>query len=55
MEVICPSETSGDFQWTARRYIPENIKLYEKIIIQKQCNKETATQGEHDKTGFNNL
>jgi hypothetical protein len=29
MEATCASETSVDFQRTARRYIPENITVYE--------------------------
>jgi hypothetical protein len=28
MEAICDSETSVDFQWTAPRYILENITLF---------------------------
>jgi hypothetical protein len=27
MEAICSSETSVDFQWTTRRYIPEGVTL----------------------------
>jgi hypothetical protein len=43
MEAICSSETSVDFQWTTRRYIPEdrtlhnhrfeNLKLYKILYI----------------------
>jgi hypothetical protein len=31
MEVTSPSETSGDFQRTTRRYIPKDITLQSKI------------------------
>jgi hypothetical protein len=33
MEAICSSETSVDFYWTTRRYIPEDSKYSSKVNI----------------------
>jgi hypothetical protein len=33
MEVMCSSETSVDFEWTTRRYIPEDSTLYSQFVI----------------------
>jgi hypothetical protein len=36
MVAACPSETSDDFHRTARRHIPEDRILYNKLIVQSE-------------------
>jgi hypothetical protein len=38
MEAICSSETSVDFNWTARRYIPEDRALHTHRCVNLKCN-----------------
>jgi hypothetical protein len=44
MEVTCSSETSDDFQLTARRYIPEDTALHE---IGCSCKREVPFAPEY--------
>jgi hypothetical protein len=48
IEATCSSETSVDFQWTTRRYIPENRTLQnrrcENLRSHKQTNQQTNKQ-----------
>jgi hypothetical protein len=41
MEAICSSETSVDFQWTTRRYIPEVFTTYMYNLLQWDCHSHT--------------
>jgi hypothetical protein len=42
MEAICSSETSVDFQWTTRRYIPEDSTPPQLNGLSSNCKKPTA-------------